>query len=56
MSYPDLSDIHHTFIDFEVSSLNEQNSYPISVGIVHQGNAYYLMAIRPYSHVDFLKN
>jgi len=48
MSYPDISKIHHTFIDFEASSLNQQNSYPISVGIVHHGKAYYWL-IKPNS-------
>lgn len=40
MSYPDTSKVHHTFIDFEASSLNQTISYPISVGIVHQGQTY----------------
>lgn len=48
MSYPDISKIHHTFIDFEASSLNQTISYPISVGIVHQGKAYYWL-IKPNS-------
>tara|TARA_R110001583_G_scaffold193090_1_gene360694 strand:+ start:1956 stop:2447 length:492 start_codon:yes stop_codon:yes gene_type:complete len=46
MSYPDISKIHHTFIDFEASSLNQTVSFPISVGIVHQGKAYYWL-IKP---------
>lgn len=46
MSHIDLSKIGHTFIDFEASSLNEENSYPISVGIIHQGKAYYWL-IKP---------
>jgi len=48
MSYPDISKIHHTFIDFEASSLNQQNSYPISVGIVHQSKTHYWL-IKPKS-------
>jgi hypothetical protein len=46
MSHPDLSKTLHSFIDFEASSLNEENSYPISLGIVHQRKAYYWL-IKP---------
>jgi hypothetical protein len=46
MPNPDIPNTHHTFIDFEASSLNQYNSYPISVGIVHQGKAYYWL-IKP---------
>ena len=48
MSYPDLPNTRYTFIDFEASSLNEENSYPISLGIVHQGQTYYWL-IKPKS-------
>ena len=49
MSYPDISRVHHTFIDFEASSLNQTISFPISVGIVHQGRAYYWL-IKPKAY------
>lgn len=49
MSYPEISRVHHTFIDFEASSLNQTISYPISVGIVHHGKAYYWL-IKPKHH------
>ncbi len=46
MSHPDLSKTLNSFIDFEASSLDEENSYPISLGIVHQGQTYYWL-IKP---------
>jgi hypothetical protein len=53
MSYPDISKVHHTYIDFEASSLNEQDSYPISLGIVHQGQTYYWLIKPKSSWIDW---
>jgi hypothetical protein len=56
MSHPDLSKTLHSFIDFEASSLNEENSYPISLGIVHQGKAYYWLIKPKNTWIDWDAN
>jgi hypothetical protein len=56
MSHPDLSKTLYSFIDFEASSLNEENSYPISLGIVHQGKAYYWLIKPKNSWTDWDAN
>ena len=56
MSHPDLSKTLYSFIDFEASSLNEENSYPISVGIVHHGKAYYWLIKPKNSWIDWDAN
>ncbi|MBA6232179.1 MULTISPECIES: 3'-5' exonuclease [unclassified Colwellia] len=56
MSHPDLSKTLYSFIDFEASSLNEENSYPISLGIVHQGKAYYWLIKPKNTWIDWDAN
>jgi hypothetical protein len=56
MSHPDLSKTLYSFIDFEASSLSEENSYPISLGIVHQGKAYYWLIKPKNTWIDWDAN
>jgi hypothetical protein len=56
MSHSDPSKTLYSFIDFEASSLNEENSYPISLGIVHQGKAYYWLIKPKNSWTDWDAN